>query len=138
MVRKTTGPSTRSIYLCLAVLSLALHLLLALFCLAVLQTACVFPSSSSSSSPRADTRDHDSAPPSWTSPPLRKPPASSQDGAGDQSKLEALFKHRLYNLPQPELQDDDWLLRVKTHDDAKDTGSEEEDGEDAVLSDSHW
>lgn len=54
------------------------------------------------------------------------------------SKLEALFKHPLYNLPHPELQDDDWLLRVKTHEDARETGSEEEEREDAITNDSQW
>lgn len=52
------------------------------------------------------------------------------------SKLEALFKHSLYNLPQPDLQADDWLLRVKTNKDERDSGSEEEDGEDS--NDSQW
>ncbi|KAG7262794.1 hypothetical protein CRUP_025360 [Coryphaenoides rupestris] len=40
------------------------------------------------------------------------------------SKLEALFGHPLYNLPRPQAQDDDWLLRVKT-------GEEEEEEEEA-------
>uniref|UniRef100_A0A667Y758 FAM20 C-terminal domain-containing protein n=1 Tax=Myripristis murdjan TaxID=586833 RepID=A0A667Y758_9TELE len=34
-----------------------------------------------------------------------------QKGKGH-SKLEALFNHPLYNLPRPELQEDDWLLRL--------------------------
>ncbi|XP_031419802.1 extracellular serine/threonine protein kinase FAM20C isoform X2 [Clupea harengus] len=29
------------------------------------------------------------------------------------TKMEALFKHPLYNVPGPPLQDDDWLLRMK-------------------------
>ncbi|XP_030638738.1 extracellular serine/threonine protein kinase FAM20C [Chanos chanos] len=31
----------------------------------------------------------------------------------DLTKLEALFDHPLYNLPQPPLEEEDWLLRVK-------------------------
>lgn len=53
-------------------------------------------------------------------------------------KLEALFKHPLYNLPRPELQEDDWLLRVKPNEHARDTGSEEEEREDVINSDSEW
>lgn len=54
------------------------------------------------------------------------------------SKQEALFRHPLYNLPRPELQEDDWLLRVKTNEYARDTGSEEEEREDAINNDSQW
>lgn len=54
------------------------------------------------------------------------------------SKLEALFKHPLYNLPHPEVQEDDWLLRVKPDEKAKDTGSEEKEREDAIIIDSEW
>lgn len=50
MRKMNLGRSTRSIYLSLAFLSLALHLLLAFFCLSVLQTACVLPSTTSSAS----------------------------------------------------------------------------------------
>lgn len=169
--------STRSIYLALACLSLTLHLLLAFFCLSVLQTACVLPTSSSSI-PRTDTQHnqpvfHSSSSSAASSP--RKVPTSGQKdvrdksnsnlflhkgedslteaaergkkviGAGGRiqkvkgrSELEALFKHPLYNLPRPELQDDDWLLRVKTAGDAKDTQSEEEEWEGAINSDSKW
>uniref|UniRef100_A0A4W6D2Z2 FAM20 C-terminal domain-containing protein n=1 Tax=Lates calcarifer TaxID=8187 RepID=A0A4W6D2Z2_LATCA len=69
-------------------------------------------------------------------------------GAGDskkviqkvkgRSKLEALFNHPLYNLPHPDPQEDDWLLRVKTDEDARDTGSEEEVRENAINDDSQW
>lgn len=55
-----------------------------------------------------------------------------------QSKLEALFKHLLYNLPQPELQEDDWLLRVKPNEHARDTESKEMEKEEAILLDSEW
>lgn len=51
------------------------------------------------------------------------------------SKLEELFKHPLYNLPRPELQEDDWLLRLKTDEEAKDTETEEEN---PVTDDSEW
>lgn len=54
------------------------------------------------------------------------------------SKLEALYKHPLYNLPRPDPQDDDWLLRVKTNEDVRDTRSEEEEWEDAINNDSKW
>ncbi|XP_037545373.1 extracellular serine/threonine protein kinase FAM20C-like [Nematolebias whitei] len=51
------------------------------------------------------------------------------------SKLEELFKHPLYNLPRPELQEDDWLLRLKTEEEAKGTETEEEN---PVTDDSEW
>lgn len=51
--------------------------------------------------------------------------------------LEALFNHPLYNLPQPELQEDDWLLKLKESKDVTDKGSEEESEEEA-LDDSQW
>lgn len=54
------------------------------------------------------------------------------------SKLGALFKHPLYNLPQPELQQDDWLMTLKTEEDAKDTESQEEENEDIFPDDSEW
>uniref|UniRef100_A0A671WTN5 FAM20 C-terminal domain-containing protein n=1 Tax=Sparus aurata TaxID=8175 RepID=A0A671WTN5_SPAAU len=185
MIKLHLRQSTRSIYLGLACLSLALHLLLALFCLSVLQTACVLPtsssfsSSSSSSVPRTDTQRHQaisrssssSAASSSSSHELPTVPqeeehhklnakTSHPEGRGSLngdatvrekkvtgvgkviprvkgcSKLEALFEHPLYNLPRPELQDDDWLLRVKTNERARDTGSEEEEGEEAMNSDS--
>ncbi|KAM7372278.1 hypothetical protein PAMP_009457 [Pampus punctatissimus] len=184
MVRQYLGGSIRSIYLVLACLSLALHLLLAFFCLSVLQTACVLPTSSSSSSsssssyiPSTDTHRHQSiSPPSLAASSSHKLPTSCQNEEhhklnamlhhkereslsddiererkliGDRkviqrvkgrSKLEELFKHPLYNLPRPELQEDDWLLRVKTHEDARETESEEEEKEkeDAITSDSQW
>ncbi|XP_062295318.1 extracellular serine/threonine protein kinase FAM20C-like [Scomber scombrus] len=178
MVRQYLGRSTRSIYLGLAFLSLALHLLLALFCLSVLQTACFLPTSSSSSSstPRTDTQRHQSnTSSSLAASSSHKLPTSPQneehhklnvvlhhkerdslsgtterekkligDGkliqkVNGRSKLEALFEHPLYNLPHPELlQEDDWLLRVKTHEDARETGSEEEEKEDSITNDSQW
>ena len=54
------------------------------------------------------------------------------------SKLEALFEHPLYNLPRAELQEEDWLLRVKTKEDATDSKSEEEEKENSIDSDSEW
>lgn len=51
------------------------------------------------------------------------------------SKLEALFRHPLYNQPRPQLQEDDWLLRVKTSQKAEDEGQEEEG---AMGIDSDW
>lgn len=50
MRKVSLGRSTRSIYVSLACLSLALHLLLAFFCLSVLHTSCVLPSTTSTSS----------------------------------------------------------------------------------------
>ncbi|XP_044186100.1 extracellular serine/threonine protein kinase FAM20C-like [Thunnus albacares] len=176
MVRQYLGRPTRSIYLGLACLSLALHLLLAFFCLSVLQTACVLPTSSSSSSNlRTDIQGHQSiSTSSLAASSSHKLPTSTHDEEHDKlkallhhkerdsladtterekkligdgkliqkvkgrSKLEALFEHLLYNLPSPELQEDDWLLRVKTHEDARETGSEEDKREDAITSDSQW
>ncbi|XP_035510910.1 extracellular serine/threonine protein kinase FAM20C-like [Morone saxatilis] len=179
MIKLNLCQSTRSIYLGLACLSLALHLLLAFFCLSVLQTACVLPTSSSLSSssiPRTDTQHHQSSAHSSSSSAVsssHKLPTSRQDEEHHKpnaktlhpkekdsfsdaterekkligsvkviqkvksgSKLEALFKHPLYNLPRPELLQDDWLLRVKTNEHAGDTGSEEGRSEDAINSDS--
>ncbi|KAM9780467.1 uncharacterized protein ACB057_016552 [Neosynchiropus ocellatus] len=142
-MKKTLGPSTRSVYLSLAFVSLLLHLLLALFCLSVLQTACVLPPPSSSSSSPGD------GPQPWShkqttdrcEDSLGGPGSSEQGGdrrnggAGEvrklisdeevgaivkgRSKLEALFKHPLYNLPLPELQEEDRLLRVKSEEDSR-------------------
>ncbi|KAM3864455.1 extracellular serine/threonine protein kinase FAM20C-like [Diretmus argenteus] len=181
MLKPSLGCSTRSICLVLAFLSLALHLLLALFCLSVLQTSCVLPPSSSSSSsiPGTDA-DHRqlishfssasssassshklSTPPQngehhkmEANPLDRKGKASFNDvterekeatGAKmggkliqkviGHSKLEALFNHPLYNLPQSELQEDDWLLRVRSNEGA---GSEEEEREDSSAKDPEW
>ncbi|KAM9346131.1 extracellular serine/threonine protein kinase FAM20C-like [Symphorus nematophorus] len=179
MVKLNLGRSTHSIYLILACLSLALHLLLAFFCLSVLQTACVLPTSSSSSIPRTLTQQHHQSvshsSSSSAASSSHKLPTIPQDeeqhklnaktlrptekdsfsnatekekkliGAGKaiqkvkgRSKLEALFEHPLYNLPRPELQEDDWLLRMKTDEHARDAGSDEEEREDAVNSDSEW
>ncbi|XP_057673088.1 extracellular serine/threonine protein kinase FAM20C [Corythoichthys intestinalis] len=157
MVRRYLGPSTRSIYLCLAFLSLALHVILAVFCLTVLQTACVLPTLSSSSlNQRKDTKMHQSLSSSSDklsiSSPNDKFYKSNVTGLPDTigtekkmigtgkvnrvieeaSKLEALFKHPLYNLPEAELLEDDWLLRVKKN---EDTGDDKEGG---INSDSQW
>ncbi|XP_074511432.1 extracellular serine/threonine protein kinase FAM20C-like [Sebastes fasciatus] len=176
-MRQNLGRSTRSIYLTLACLSLALHLLLAFFCLSVLQTACVLPTSSSSSSiPRTDTQhrqsiSHSSSSSAASSSSHKLPTIPQNEehhklhanhkerdsfsdaterektliGGGKviqkvkgHSKLEELFKHPLYNLPRQELQDDDWLLRVKANEHARDSESEEEEREDTIDDDSQW
>ncbi|XP_029945176.1 extracellular serine/threonine protein kinase FAM20C-like [Salarias fasciatus] len=179
MVSCNLGQSTRSIYLALACLSLALHLVIAFFCLSVLQNACVPPASSSSSPcvPRADAERRQSVSHSSSSPAAsssNKPPASPRNeerrgrpantlhhkerGSFSEvtqkakrpaeaqrvkghSRLEALFKHPLYNLPRPEPQEDDWLLRVKKDEETRDEGSEEEEeerGQDHDASNSYW
>uniref|UniRef100_A0A665WSK1 Extracellular serine/threonine protein kinase FAM20C-like n=1 Tax=Echeneis naucrates TaxID=173247 RepID=A0A665WSK1_ECHNA len=158
MVRQNVGWSTRSIYLALACLSLTLHLLLAIFCLSVLQTACVLPASSfhsTLSSPRMDTRHHQSfshspssSDASSSSHELKSSPQNDKQtltGARNviqkvngRSKLESLFNHPLYNLPHPQLQEDDCLLRVKTDEDAEDAGSEDEEREGDIKNDSEW
>ncbi|XP_022612762.1 extracellular serine/threonine protein kinase FAM20C-like [Seriola dumerili] len=163
MMRQNLGRSTRSIYLALACLSLTLHLLLAFFCLSVLQTACVLPASSSSSSSGDASSSSQKLPTSPQNDEHHKLNASTLHLKGKDSfsaaserekkligtgqviqkvkgcsKLEALFNHPLYNLPHPELREDDWLLRVKTNEDASDTESEEEEREDDVSNDSEW
>ncbi|XP_069557529.1 extracellular serine/threonine protein kinase FAM20C-like [Brachyistius frenatus] len=187
MMRRNLFQTTRSIYLGLACVSLALHVLLALFCLSVLQTACVSPTSSSTSSsssiPRTDTPHHhqsvshsssssatSSSNKLQTSPQSEELPANklhheekgsfgeatekakNLTGAGkeiqkvkDHSKLEVLFKHLLYNLPRPELQEDDLLLTLKKNENEKDTrsykkktGSEEKEEEDTISIDGLW
>uniref|UniRef100_A0A672FXT0 FAM20 C-terminal domain-containing protein n=1 Tax=Salarias fasciatus TaxID=181472 RepID=A0A672FXT0_SALFA len=66
-----------------------------------------------------------------------KRPAEAQRVKGH-SRLEALFKHPLYNLPRPEPQEDDWLLRVKKDEETRDEGNQwssihdEEEGYDKV------
>nr|XP_020506990.1 extracellular serine/threonine protein kinase FAM20C-like [Labrus bergylta] len=170
MIRLKPGRSTRSIYLVLAGLSLALHLLLAIFCLSVLQTACILPNSSTIKRTDDQSISHSSS--SSAASSSHKLPTIPQNeenhkliakalhpkekysfvnanekkltapGKGIQkvkgrSKLEALFKHPLYNLPRPELQEADWLLRLKTNEHAEDSESEEE-REDAINSDSEW
>lgn len=171
MRKMNLGRSTRSIYLSLACLSLALHLLLAFFCLSVLQTACVPPSTTSSGSISRPATPHQKSVSSFSSssllaashPSLPVIPRDKKhhnlifqalnpkDSFGDatdkekkligagkliekvksQDKLEALFKHPLCNVPLPELQRDDWLLRLKQHVHAKDTESD-------AHSDSAW
>uniref|UniRef100_G3P0D0 FAM20 C-terminal domain-containing protein n=1 Tax=Gasterosteus aculeatus aculeatus TaxID=481459 RepID=G3P0D0_GASAC len=173
MIKPSLGGSTRSIYLGLACLSLSLHLLLAFFCLSVLQTACVLPTSSPASTPTRTNSQHSqsishssSSSPSSAASSSRKLPTiprseehhplsanTSSDATGTRkkrigagkgqrvkslSKLEELFKHPLYNLPRPQLQDDDWLLRLKTNEHGSDGESEEEEREDAVLDESQW
>ncbi|XP_074552466.1 extracellular serine/threonine protein kinase FAM20C-like [Halichoeres trimaculatus] len=170
MIRQSRGRSTRSIYLVLACLSLTLHLLLAVFCLSILQTACILPDSSTSSSAKTETLQRQSLSHSSSSSAAsssHKQPTVPQKaehyqltakashpkdsfndatekkliGAGKviqkvkgHSKLEALFKHPLYNLERPELQEDDWLLRVQPNEQAKDSGSED----DTFNGDSEW
>uniref|UniRef100_A0A087XK09 FAM20 C-terminal domain-containing protein n=1 Tax=Poecilia formosa TaxID=48698 RepID=A0A087XK09_POEFO len=141
MVHLNLRHSTRSIYLGLACVSLTLHLLLALFCLSVLQSACVLPTSSSSSVPRIDPVSHASS--SSSSAASNKQANSRQHGDGhkpsvesSRSKLEELFRHPLYNLPRPKLQEDDWLLRLKTDAEAEETeqqSASEEEGYDKVT-----
>ncbi|XP_038136285.1 extracellular serine/threonine protein kinase FAM20C [Cyprinodon tularosa] len=177
MVRRNLGQSTRSVYLGLACISLTLHLLLAVFCLSVLQSACILPSSSSSTSssvPRIEPLSHTSSS-SAAASLSNKQPTNHQHGERHQpsvgtfhhngngslskdteqakeligagkvipkerghSKLEELFKHPLYNLPRPALQEDDWLLRLKTDAEAEETEKEGKSKEDSITSDSDW
>ncbi|CAB1341476.1 unnamed protein product [Coregonus sp. 'balchen'] len=58
MARQGVGRLSHSVCLVLACLSLALHLILALFCLSILQTSCVIPPSSSSSLSFPGTSPH--------------------------------------------------------------------------------
>ncbi|XP_024127602.1 extracellular serine/threonine protein kinase FAM20C [Oryzias melastigma] len=164
MLKRNLGQSTRSIYLGLACLSLTLHLLLACFCLSVLQTACTPPASSTSSIPRTDPQPRQSSSSPAASSSHKPPSAPRKSNAFDpdgeealraetdeekeqtrlqnlnqrgkgRSRLEELFRHPLYNLPRPPMQQDDWLLRVKTDEEEK--GSEEEE-EDFLPHDSEW
>ncbi|XP_034047236.1 extracellular serine/threonine protein kinase FAM20C-like [Thalassophryne amazonica] len=145
MVRRTFSRSTRSIYLGLACLSLTLHLLLAFFCLSVLQTACVLPRSSPSYKPPTilqneedhknntslfQQRGNDSFIDVAETEKNQAAARHSIKKVKGHSKLEALFNHPLYNMPCPELQDDDWLLRMKTEEDGKDTESQEVQSEE--------
>lgn len=145
--------STRSIYLSLACLSLIIHLLLAFFCLSILQTGCILPLSSSSSSTRdtvpvqhgslhspLDAEQHQGQRPAEEDPFGRNEKKLTGGGKAEQevkghSKLEALFRHPLYNQPGAKLQEDDWLLRVRTSQQAQDEGQEKEN---AIDTDSEW
>ncbi|XP_012728580.2 extracellular serine/threonine protein kinase FAM20C [Fundulus heteroclitus] len=176
MVRHSLGLSTRSIYLGLACISLTLHLLLAVFCLSVLQSACVLPTSSSSTSssfPKIDPVSHASSSSAAASSDKQvtshqhgerhrpTPGAPGPEGNGSfsenteeakkligagntvpkdrgRSKLEELFRHPLYNLPRSELQQDDWLLRLKTDEEAEEVENEETATDDSITSDSDW
>ncbi|XP_011602005.2 uncharacterized protein isoform X1 [Takifugu rubripes] len=157
MRRLNLAKSTRSIYLSLACLSLALHLLLAFFCLSILQTACILPPSSSTQD--TDPVQHGSHPsPLDAGRPRRKVrssrPAGEDSFSGSEKKLtgggraaqevkgrarlEALFRHPLYNLPRPPLQEDDWLLRVRTSEQTEDGEHEGYEEEEAISADSEW
>lgn len=54
------------------------------------------------------------------------------------SKLDALFGHPLYSPPRPQLQEDDWLLRVRTGEHKQDEGREDQEEEEAISADSEW
>ncbi|KAK7939832.1 hypothetical protein WMY93_003158 [Mugilogobius chulae] len=122
MVHKLVRRPTRSLYLCLACLSLALHLFLVFFCVAVLQTACVPPLSSSSSSAAVQRAANQNACNSSTlrvrtTELTRTDRITVEDSqVKGRSKLEELFNHPLYNLSHPKLQEDDWLLKLKPED----------------------
>lgn len=179
MRKVSLGRPTRSIYVSLACLSLALHLLLAFFCLSVLHTSCALPSSTTASSSSdafaaaiRRTADHlresilalsvrTPSPPPPPPPPLpqlqllwdikprnqtvtvtaRKTKVTFGDAAAKESqliaarkliakvksrdKLEALFRHRLYNLPRPEPREEDQLLLARSQPIEKDSESYE-------------
>lgn len=149
--------STRSIYLSLACLSLVLHILLAFFCLSILQTACILPPSSSTRD--TDPVQHDPHPGPLDAERHRRNVQSSRPAGEDslsgeekritgggkaarevkgRSKLDALFGHPLYSLPRPQLQEDDWLLRVRTGEHKQDEGREDQEEEEAISADSEW
>lgn len=147
MRRLNLAKSTRSIYLSLACLSLALHLLLAFFCLSILQTACILPPSSSIRD--TDPVQYGSHPsPLDAERPQRNMQSSHPAGEDSfsrsdkevkgHSKLEALFRHPLYNLPRPPLQEDDWLLRVRTSGQTQDGEHEGYEEEPAISANSEW
>ncbi|KAJ7992110.1 hypothetical protein DPEC_G00275150 [Dallia pectoralis] len=55
------------------------------------------------------------------------------------SKLEALFSHQLYNLPRPQMLEDDWLLKLKPKKKREEEdGTEEEEESDESSEDSEW
>ncbi|XP_020782917.2 extracellular serine/threonine protein kinase FAM20C [Boleophthalmus pectinirostris] len=135
MMPKLVRRPTRSLYLCLAGLSLALHLFLVFFCVTVLQTACVPPQSSSSSSASVQTAAIQNTKPNSSTiqdkaTNLSRPDRKLEEDpkVRGRSKLDELFNHPLYNLSHPELQEDDWLLRVK---------AEEEEEKSDNLNDSN-
>lgn len=168
MRKVSLGRPSRSIYVSLACLTLALHLLLAFFCLSVLHTSCIPLSTTTTSSssaaaaaavvrkPAGQRREFVLAPSVrtlsppkllWDENPLnqtiaveaRNAEATFGNAASKESKLtaarkliekvkrrdkmEALFRHRLYNLPLPELRDEDMLLLVMSQPVEKDSSS---------------
>ncbi|CDQ72161.1 unnamed protein product [Oncorhynchus mykiss] len=134
MARQGVGRLSHSVCLVLTCLSLALHLILALFCLSVLQTSCVIPPPSSCSS-------------SLSFPGTEKDKKLIQtkmatkvsQWISSRSKLEALFSHPLYNLPRKHLLEDDWLLKLKPKNKGGDSEEEdEEEDSDKSSEDTNW
>ncbi|XP_062341127.1 extracellular serine/threonine protein kinase FAM20C-like isoform X2 [Osmerus eperlanus] len=146
--RQSGSHCSRSVCLVLACLALALHLLLVLFCLSVLRTSCFLPplpscssssSSSSSSSPASrglvahKAEDcHKMA--AATKGPIEAKMSDRDSQVGGRSKLKALFSHPLYNLPRPQLQEDDWLLRFKPETEEKTM----DEALESFILDSEW
>ncbi|XP_072561191.1 extracellular serine/threonine protein kinase FAM20C [Paramormyrops kingsleyae] len=131
---------TRPACLLLACLSLALHLLLAVISLSVLQLTCDPLSAITPKAPRILPDAGLTTPRAGLVNPagVFSGPLTSS-GLGH-SKLAALFEHPLYTLPRLALQEDDRLLRVKARlqasevDSSQEWVSDTEDGYDAT----HW
>nr|XP_015195473.1 PREDICTED: extracellular serine/threonine protein kinase FAM20C-like [Lepisosteus oculatus] len=139
VLRRRSG----SIFELLVCLSLALHLLLALYSLSFLHDTCPRPPlAHPGGSVRKTVRSAllGSGQPSDTATPSmaasKAPPHPARDGGPTaslnmaaemsqegspkmaaspvRSKLQALFQHPLYTLPEPEVGEDDWLLQVRS------------------------
>uniref|UniRef100_A0A8C8GC92 FAM20 C-terminal domain-containing protein n=1 Tax=Oncorhynchus tshawytscha TaxID=74940 RepID=A0A8C8GC92_ONCTS len=156
MARQGMGRLSHSVCLVLTCLSLALHLILALFCLSVLQTSCVIPPPSSCSSSLSfpgtvphgkQGRSHSLSSQSSSHKLPEKDKKLIQtkmatkvsQRISSRSKLEALFSHPLYNLPRKHLLEDDWLLKLKPKNKGGDSEEEdEEEDSDKSSEDSEW
>ncbi|KPP59807.1 extracellular serine/threonine protein kinase FAM20C-like [Scleropages formosus] len=100
-MRRVVRRFSRPICMLLLCLSLALHLLLTFLSLAMLQMTC-------------DTQPCTTAATTSTTNKTSRLVSAGGASASGPSKLQALFKHPLYNLPHPTPKEDDWLLRVKS------------------------
>ncbi|KAL4658115.1 extracellular serine/threonine protein kinase FAM20C-like [Arapaima gigas] len=170
-MRRVVGRFSRSVCVFLVCLSLALHLLLSIMSLVVLQSTCgTQPRTTTTISGASKSLLNDPfaflaiggskheassiTATGWDPKPVNevstaeargRPVAQWADGpiaslnmvnkmshlastasTSGSSKLQALFKHPLYNLPHPAPTEDDWLLRVKAKvkDEAKDSSLE--------------
>ncbi|MBN3295116.1 FA20C kinase, partial [Amia calva] len=141
---------SRPFFLFLFCLSLALHLFLALHTLSLSRDPCPppppphHPAKTVRSAPQALTAmpnmatdwGHHSSPNMATG---EGHPTTLKKATGPaQARLQALFQHPLYNLPQPQLMEDDWLLRVKSKVKESNSNTQEWESNDEGYGGPQW